>query len=223
MYIEDDLLPLSGLQHMAFCERQCALIHIEQLWEENRLTAEGRLLHERVHEQTEETRHGLITVRGLPVRSLRLGVSGQADVVEFSRAGMNDSPDSLQLVGREGWWQVKPVEFKRGKAKPEACDRVQLCAQALCLEEMFGVSVPEGALFYGTPRRRTEIQFDAELRRATETLAARMHVLIESRVTPHAVLFPGCRSCSLKQQCLPETAGLGKSVSTYYKKWISRD
>ena len=124
MYTEDELLPLSGLQHMAFCERQWALIHIEQQWEENRLTAEGRVLHERVHEQTEETRKDLLTVRGLPVHSLRLGLAGQTDVVEFSRAAGEGGSGCLQLAGRRGWWSVQPVEYKRGKAKREACDRV---------------------------------------------------------------------------------------------------
>ncbi len=142
MYLEADLLPLSGLQHLGYCERQWALIHLEQQWAENRLTAEGRQMHEGAHEQREETRREVCVSRALPVRSLRLGVSGVVDVVEFR-------PKS------EGRTQPFPIEYKRGRPKPNRCDEVQLCAQALCLEEMLGVEVPTGAIFYGQPRRRT--------------------------------------------------------------------
>ncbi len=218
MYSEDELLALSGLQHFAFCQRQWALIHLEQQWVENRLTAEGRVLHERVHESTEEARGDLVVVRGLPVHSLRLGLSGQTDVVEFSRVSGGEEGTSVQLVGRVGWWRMQPVEYKRGKAKREACDRVQLCAQALCLEEMFGVTVREGALFYGTPRRRTGVAFDARLRDQTEGLAAKMHSMWKGGVTPAAVYFKGCESCSLKERCLPE---MRSSVTAYYRTLLS--
>jgi len=139
-YTEDDLIPISALQHFVFCERQCALIHIEQAWTENRLTAEGRLLHERVHDQGGESRAGVRIERGLPLRSLRLGLVGVADVVEFHPLS-------------EGGWRPFPVEYKRGKPKRNACDEIQVCAQALCLEEMLGVRIPAGALFYGKTHR----------------------------------------------------------------------
>jgi CRISPR-associated exonuclease Cas4 len=164
MFGEDDLLPLSGLQHLLFCERQWALIHIEQQWAENRLTQEGRVLHERVHESGTEARPDVVVARGLRIRSLRLGLSGETDVVEFHRAeGTRDG--AIQLEGRAGWWTPFPVEYKRGRPKSDAWDEVQLCAQALCLEETFGVVIPAGALFYGTKRRHTQVDFDAPLKR----------------------------------------------------------
>jgi CRISPR-associated exonuclease Cas4 len=195
LYDEADLLPLSALQHLMFCERQCALIHIEQAWQENRLTAEGRVMHERAHEGGSESRGLVRTARGLRVRSLRLGLIGQADVVEFPK----DSPPL-------------PVEYKRGKPKANRCDEVQLCAQAMCLEEMLGVAVPCGALFYGKPRRRTEVVFDAGLRKLTETTAARLHALIHRGETPPPVYEKKCESCSLMTLCQPK---LKRSVDTY--------
>jgi CRISPR-associated exonuclease Cas4 len=176
LYAEDDLLPLSGLQHLVFCERQWALIHIEQVWAENRLTAQGRVLHERTHEAGAESRPGLRVARGLRLRSLRLGLAGQADVVEFHAALAG-----VALTGEEGLWRPFPVEYKRGRPKPDRCDEVQLCAQALCLEEMFECAIAAGALFYGTPRRRLEVEFDAALRVETERLAVCMQELYRER------------------------------------------
>ncbi|MCL2659036.1 MAG: CRISPR-associated protein Cas4 [Acidobacteriaceae bacterium] len=181
----DDALPLSGLQHLAFCPRQWALIHLEQAWSENRLTAEGRLMHERADLPGQTRRHDLRTVRGLDLASRRLGLSGRADVVEFL-------PEPF------------PVEYKRGKKKPSDCDLVQLCAQALCLEEMLGCSVPRGAIFYGEPRRRLAVEFTAELRRRTEALVAEMHRLYNAHETPPAHPGTYCRSCSLVDLCLPQ-------------------
>jgi CRISPR-associated exonuclease Cas4 len=197
-YCEDDLLPISALQHLRFCERQWGLIHIEQQWDENRLTAEGRVLHERVHEGSAEARPGVVIARGLHVRSLRLGLSGIADVVEFHRDAAG-----IALVGREGRWRPFPVEYKRGRAKRDSCDEVQLCAQALCLEEMFGVTIEAGALFYGLPRRRCHVAFDARLQGETEALARRMHELCRVGITPPAVYSKKCESCSLYDRCLP--------------------
>lgn len=193
MYAEDDLLPISALQHLLFCERQCALIHIEGLWAENRLTVEGRHLHDKAHDGPDETRAGVRLARGLSLRSLRLGLAGRADVVEFHPAA---SP--------AGTPRPFPVEYKRGKPKRDDSDRVQLCAQALCLEEMLAVEVPLGALFYGTTRRRLDVHFDAGLRGRTEEAAARLHELIASGRTPRAVREPKCESCSLLDVCLPD-------------------
>ncbi|MEM5790240.1 MAG: CRISPR-associated protein Cas4, partial [Syntrophobacteraceae bacterium] len=170
MYHEDDLLPLSALQHLIFCERQCALIHVEQAWEENRLTTEGMLLHERVHEVGAETRAGVRIERGVALRSLKLGLTGKADVVEFHREGRA--------------WLPFPVEYKRGKPKPDECDLVQLCAQAMCLEEMLCIDVPEGAIFYGQPRRRLEVVFDDGLRNRTAAAAKALHEMIAEGRTP---------------------------------------
>ena len=142
MYTEDDLLPLSGLQHLLFCERQCALIHIEQAWAENRFTAEGRIMHERVHKEDRESRGDIRVEYSMPLRSLRLGLIAKADVVEFHRnRGLSD-----------GKWIPFPVEYKRGKPKKDNADKVQLCAQALCLEEMLDVEVTSGALFIVDPK-----------------------------------------------------------------------
>jgi CRISPR-associated exonuclease Cas4 len=173
MFSEDELLPISALQHLLFCPRQCALIHTEQLWAENLLTAEGRIAHEKVDEEGAETRSGRRIVFGLPLRSFRLGLVGKADVVEFSGG------DGGQAI-------VFPVEHKRGRPKQKDCDRVQLCAQAVCLEEMLGVTVAEGALFYGKTRRREDVAFDAGLRGLTEETALELHRLLDSGITPRA-------------------------------------
>jgi CRISPR-associated exonuclease Cas4 len=210
MFDEDDLLPLSGLQHLVFCERQWALIHVEQVWSENQLTAEGRELHDRAHEAGSESRPGLRIARGLRLRSLRLGLSGQADVVEF-RA----SPGGSRLPDAEGLWQPFPVEYKRGRPKRDRCDEVQLCAQALCLEEMFDSEIPAGALFYGTPRRRRDVAFSASLRAETEALAARMHLLYSARTTPRAAYEPKCERCSLLALCMPKTLASAHAVERY--------
>ena len=208
MFDEDDLLPISALLHLLFCERQCALIHIEQLWEENRLTVEGRHLHERADDGRRETRGARRIARALPLRSLRLGLSGRADVVEFHDDG--------------GVMRAFPVEYKRGQPKLDRSDEVQLCAQAICLEEMLGLAIPGGALFYGTTRRRTEVPFDAELRAVTETAAARLHALISAGITPPAVRAPKCDGCSLLDVCLPAPALRARSASEYIERVLSR-
>ena len=208
MYNEDDLLPLSALQHILFCERQCALIHIEQAWAENLFTAEGRIMHERVHTADRESRGDIRIEFGMWLRSLRLGLIGKADVVEFHR-----KPDSLK-AGSEVWVPF-PVEYKRGKPKKDNCDKVQLCAQALCLEEMINVEVPCGALFYGKKRRRTDVVFDSGLRQQTEDTAIRLHKLIASGRTPKPVYTPKCDSCSLAKICLPKTIERKRSVKRY--------
>lgn len=210
MFTEDDLLPISALQHLQFCERQWGLIHLEQQWEENRLTAEGRVLHDRVHESDSEARPGIVIARGLPIHSLRLGLSGQANVVEFHAA-----QNGVEVPGRRGLWRPFPIEYKRGKPKSGYCDEVQLCAQALCLEEMFTTAIQTGALFYGTNRRRTEVPFDAALRKRTEELAARMHQLYAARITPPAVYAKKCNNCSLYNRCLPRTASKRGTVARY--------
>jgi len=214
VFTEDDLLPLSGLQHLLFCERQWALIHIEQQWEENRLTQEGRVLHERVHESGTEARPGTVVARGLRARSLRLGLAGETDVVEFQRAEAGGA-GAIELEGRKGWWTPFPVEYKRGRPKADAWDEVQLCAQALCLEETFGVTIPAGALFYGTNRRRTPVPFDAALREQTEGLARRMHELYAAGTTPQAVYAKKCERCSLIERCMPKMSTRRRDVARY--------
>ena len=214
VYSEDELLPISGLQHLRFCERQWALIHIEQQWEENRLTAEGRILHDRVHEAGTESRPGVVTARGLHLHSLRLGLTGQADVVEFHQVD-GEPEGAMQLPDRSGWWRPFLVEYKRGRPKADSCDEVQLCAQAMCLEETFGVAIGSGALFYGKSRRRSEVQFDGELRSQTEQLARRMHELYSAGVTPRAVYSKKCEKCSLYDRCLPRATSRRATVARY--------
>jgi CRISPR-associated exonuclease Cas4 len=200
---EADLVPLSALQHYLFCPRQCALIHVEQIWEESGLTAEGRLLHERVDEGGMERRRDVKRVFGLPIRCLRLGLVGKADVVEFHRQA-------------DGRWMPYPVEHKRGRKKEEDWDRVQLCAQALCLEEMLGVSVPEGALFYGKEQRREVVALGDALRREAEEVAAAVHRMLANGRTPPPQYAPKCDSCSLLKVCLPRgVGGRGNRVARY--------
>lgn len=213
MYSEDELLPLSALQHMLFCERQCALIHIEHAWEENRLTVEGKNMHERVHDLSTENRPGLRIARGLRLRSLRLGLVGMADVVEFH---LNSETSDLKSSG-----QPFPVEYKRGKPKSDHCDEVQLCAQALCLEEMLGIPIPVGALFYGTTRRHQDVSFSESLRALTVQTADRLHALLDAGVTPPAVYSPKCDHCSLLNHCLPKNVAQGKSAIQYLSKALS--
>ncbi len=212
----EELLPISGLQHLAFCARQCALIHLERAWTENVLTAEGRLMHERVHSDESETRGDLRIVRGLPLVSRRLGLSGVADVIEFHR----DANSPLRLEKYSGTWRVYPVEYKRGKQKKGDHDEVQLCAQAICLEETLGVSIPEGSLFYGKTRNRTVVPLDKTLRNKTERLAAEFHQLMQSGVTPPPSAGEHCKSCSLADECMPD---LKRKAADYVAKMIEEN
>ena len=219
MFTEDDLLPISALQHLAFCERQWALIYLEQVWSDNQLTAEGHLDHERAHREESEVRADLRIARGLRVHSFRLGLTGMTDVVEFVRKPEcvigPFGPEALALEGVKGWWSPMPVEYKHGKPKAGNCDSVQLCGQALCLEEMLGVRINEGAMFYGLPRRRTSVAFDDKLRRETESLAVRLHECYKSGVTPAPVFGKKCKNCSLFDDCLPEIT-MSKTASGRY-------
>lgn len=207
-YVEDDLLPISALQHLLFCERQCALIHVEGLWAENRLTVEGRHLHAKAHDGPDETRRGVRVTRGLGLRSFRLGLIGKADIVEFEPP---EPPYS----------RVFPVEYKRGKPKRDHSDRVQLCAQALCLEEMLGATVPGGSLFYGVTRRRFDVVFDGALRKLTADTALRLHALVHAGRTPLARREPKCDKCSLLHLCLPDALGR-RSVASYLEQSLAK-
>lgn len=206
VYADVEFLPLSALQHYIFCPRQCALIHVEQVWVENRLTAEGRVMHDYVHEQTAESRKDIRIERGMPLRSVVLGLIGKADVVEFNRIS--------------GKWLPYPVEYKRGKPKKDNSDKVQLCAQAMCLEEMLHVSIPMGSLFYGSTHRRTDIAFDVDLRTGTSDTAQQLHNLIASGKTPPAHYEKRCENCSLLEICLPRCVGDTARVSEYLDKII---
>jgi CRISPR-associated exonuclease Cas4 len=221
MYTEEELLPISALQHMAFCERQAALIHIEGLWEENVLTVEGEQLHERVHDQDADTIHGIRTVRGLRVRSLRLGLIGVADVVEFRQVSNLEEGVPMLSIG-PGLWQPYIIEYKRGKPKLDRSDEVQLCAQAMCLEEMLGASILESSFFYGLPRRRQTASLDSVLRQETEEMVKKVRQLILSGITPAPDYNRRCRRCSLIDQCLPKVSGSPKRVARYIARMTGK-
>lgn len=197
---EEDYLQLSGLQHFAFCRRQWALIHIEQQWAENLRTVDGSILHEKAHDgAAREKRGDLLITRNMSVHSSELGISGSCDVVEFLR-----SPEGISLRGQEGLWQPYPVEYKRGSPKTTDADRLQLCAQAMCLEEMLCCDIPEAAIFYGEIRRREVIDLDESLRGRVRRHLEEMHELYRRSHTPKAKPGKSCNACSLKELCLPK-------------------
>lgn len=195
----DEYLPMSGIQHFCFCRRQWALIHVEQQWAENLRTAEGQLQHARAHEEASEKRGGLLVVRGMRVNAHRLGLTGICDVVEF-RA----DPHGVPLHGRSGRWLPMPVEYKHGAEKGHDADRLQLCAQAIALEEMLVCSISQGALFYQQTRRREIVPITPELREKTQRMAEEMHHYFSRGYTPKGKPGAFCNACSLKELCLPK-------------------
>lgn len=212
------MLPLSGIQHFAFCRRQWALIHLEDQWAENLRTVEGQLLHSRAHEDGLRERRGdVLTVRGLAVFSRRLGLSGKCDVVQFHADGAG-----VPLQGEDGLWRPFPVEYKRGAPKSDDADRLQLCAQGMCLEEMLCCQVPEGALYYGETRRREHVPFTQELRAQVEAMAAEMHDYARRGYTPKVKPRKGCAACSLKEICLPALKR-APSAAAYLHERISQE
>jgi CRISPR-associated exonuclease Cas4 len=200
LFAEDQLIPISALQHWLYCPRQCALIHLEQAWAENRFTEEGKVMHSRAHEAPGESRPGVRITRGLPVHSLRLGLSGQCDVVEFHADG-----------------RIRPVEYKRGKPKTHRADEVQLCAQAVCLEEMRGVRIDDGCLYYGERRRRTEVDFDPELRDLVAATATAVHGCFAGGTTPLAEYEARrCDACSLIDICQPQSLRFRRGAAAWF-------
>ena len=218
-YTPDDLLPLSGIQHFLFCRRQWALIHVEQQWKENVLTTEGKLLHQRVDDPFfTETRNGKITARAVPVASYRLGLSGVCDVVEFS-----ESPEGVQLPGRAGLYLPAPVEYKRGREKHDPMDEAQLCAQAMCLEEMLAVSIPIGWLYYGETRHRAAVELTAELRDLVHKMSAEMHDYFQRGYTPKVKTSKACKACSLADICLPGLQEKAVPASRYIRQQLESE
>lgn len=221
MYSEDDLLQLSGIQHMAFCERQWALIHIEQVWAENSRTLEGKYLHEKADDPFKnETRNDLRIVRAMPIVSYKLGLSGVADVVEFHKVENPSEVIAVKLNKRKGRWQPYPVEYKRGRPKPDDRDAVQLCAQAICLEQMLEISIAHGFLFYGQTRHREQIEFNRVLRTRVEELAGKMQKMFAEGETPRAQKGKHCSQCSLIEQCQPNLTIRHRSVEAYLKRML---
>lgn len=207
----DDYLMLSGIQHFAFCKRQWALIHLEQFWKENHFTFQGRQMHKNVDNPCfTESRGDVLISRAVPLVSHDLKITGIADVVEFHR-----SESGISIPGKQGFWSVLPVEYKVGKKKAGDWDNVQLCAQALCLEEMCRCSISRGSIYYGKTRRRVDVVFDDELRNLVRELVSQMYELYDSESTPRAVYEKHCESCSLIDFCLPHASERNVSVGSY--------
>jgi len=217
-YSDEDLLSLSGIQHFAFCQRQWALIHIEKQWSENLRTVEGKQLHERVdNPDFFEARGGLLTTRSVPLVSHTLGFYGVADMVEFNAVKEN----GVILNGRTGKWLPVPIEYKRGKPKKNTIDEVQLCTQAICLEEMLSTNIECGYIFYGETKHRTKVMFEEELRNQVKNFSEQMHSMFERQFTPKADMADkNCKSCSLVEVCLPKLDTKKSSVSNYVTKYL---
>lgn len=204
-YLDEELLMLSGIQHFAFCERQWALIHIENQWVENLRTVEGKLLHQRVDDPYfTESRGDVKTVRSVPLLSKTLGLYGIADVIELHKN-----------TGHKSGVNYSIVEYKRGKPKPDDRDEVQLCAQAICLEEMLDITLDFGYMYYGETKHRHKVEFDQPLRTRVKTLAEQMHLLYLKGETPLAVKSKRCKNCSMADVCLPKLGRSSKKAETY--------
>lgn len=218
-YKEDDLLMLSGIQHMAFCERQWALIHIEKQWHENVRTVEGRQIHEKVDDpEFFESRGDILISRSIPIISHKLGLYGVADMVQFHRT--NRKEEGILIENRVGRWIPVPIEYKRGRPKDDAVDDVQLCAQAIALEEMLHVSISRGYIYYAQTRHRIEVKLDEKLRAFVQELALKMHDMFQSGITPNAVYKKHCKNCSLYEVCMPKITSREKDVARYIQKFI---
>ena len=214
-YKEDDYLMLSGIQHFKFCRRQWALIHIEQQWAENVHTVIGELMHKKVHDpMSKEKRKDTIIVRALPIASRKMGISGECDVVEFHKC-----EDGISLFGHRGLYSVFPVEYKQGKPKITEEDKLQLTAQAMCLEEMLLCKIEKGYLFYGETRRRTEVLFSSDMLSTVKAFCEEMHKLYLKQYTPKVKISKKCNACSLKDICLPKL-NQNPSVDEYFDKYL---
>lgn len=215
---DSDYLLISGLKHFAYCRRRWALVHIEQLWSENALTMDGQFMHERVHDsEFTEKRGRLLLSRGMAVKSNRLGITGECDMVE-----LEESPDGVPIIGRPGTYLVYPVEYKHGRPENSHADEWQLCAQAMCLEEMLCTEIPEGAIYYGELRRRQTVPLTDELRSAVKAALSEMHELMKRQYTPKVRPKKSCSNCSMRDICHPEL--LGKvSASQYVQRILTED
>lgn len=217
-YKEEDFLMLSGIQHYVFCKRQWALIHVEQQWAENVRTVEGNLMHEKVHDTFRgEKRGNCIFSRGMPVFSRELGVSGACDMVEF-----HGKADGISITGREGTYELVPVEYKRGSPKASEEDILQLVAQALCLEEMFCCVIPVGYLYYGETKRRLAVEITKEQKERVKTLYEQMHQMYDRKHTPKGKREKRCNACSLKDLCLPVLCK-NQSAKAYVETTLAKE
>ncbi len=209
----EEYLSLSGIQHFSFCRRQWALIHLEQEWEENILTFKGRDFHEKANDPFfVEKRGEKVISRAVPIVSHQLKLYGVADIIEFQK-----QDNGIELNGRSGLWWPMPVEYKVGKPKLDNWDKLQLCAQAICLEEMFDLSLQVGAIYYGKTRRRLDVPLDNLLRTETKETVDLMYEVFETGLTPKAEHFSSCERCSLIKVCVPKLQSADK-VSSYLNK-----
>lgn len=216
MYSEDDLIPISTVQDYTFCPRRAALVMLERLWADNAATREGTHLHRKASRGVSEWVDGVLITRSLPLRSLQWGVIGVADVVEFHPAASETPPEEvISLTSRPGCWTVFPIEYKRGKLRHEASFIHQLCAQALCLEEMLTVHVPRGTIFFGKTRRRLDIEFTPALRQKTLEIVARIHQMAQSQHTPLAAFEKKCNFCAMYDHCSPQSLKSARSLQNY--------
>lgn len=214
-YTEDEMLMLSGIQHFAFCPRQWGLIHIEQAWADNHFTVEGQILHERVDDPFYRTKsENALVLRAYKVQSPSLGVYGVCDALELKKSDGQD--DGIKLPKYDGYWSLYPVEYKRGKSKPTPVDELQLVAQAICLEEEFDCHIDFGYIYYGEERHRTKVMFDDKLRFHCQQVCYQMHEVFSMGKTPAPTVTPACKSCSLKELCMPELAKK-QTVNKYLK------
>lgn len=214
-YNEEDYLQISGLQHFCFCRRQWALIHIEQMWADNLRTAEGNILHAKAHDSSAHERRGdLLITRDMRVFSASLGISGACDVVEFRRHS-----NGVTLYGQQGLYLPYPVEYKHGSPREDHANELQLCAQAMCLEEMLCCDIPEGALYFGDTHHRVNVKFTEELRKEVQDDLLEMHRLYQKQYTPKVKTTKSCNACSLKELCVPKLMRK-KSVASYLKEHL---
>jgi CRISPR-associated exonuclease Cas4 len=217
-YKEEDYLKLSGIQHFAFCRRQWALIHIENQWEENVRTVEGQIIHDKAHDKfSAEARGDILISRGMPIYSASLGISGECDVVEFHR-----SPEGINIAGKDGLFDVVPIEYKRGEEKQDEIDELQLATQAMCLEEMLCCTIPRGYLYYHETRHRVAVNISTELRKQVMEMLNEMHQMYHRGYTPHVKRAKKCNACSLKHICLPELSTV-KSVRKYIEEYMTEE
>lgn len=219
MYTDDDLLMLSGIQHYAFCPRQWAIAYVDQQWEDNYLTIEGAWLHRNVDDPFNmEYDNGTVILRSVPVKSHELGLYGIADLLELHPLSDDATTKPFVISNYPGEWTVLPIEYKHGRAKADDTDEVQLCAQAMCLEEMYGIEILQGAFFYGATRRRTYVSFNDKLRKHVKTLSDTMHKLFTVGNIPNAKYENKCRSCSLSDICMSQDMRNAVSVKEYLKQ-----
>jgi CRISPR-associated exonuclease Cas4 len=216
MYSEDDMLMLSGIQHYKFCPRQWALIHIEQQWNENRLTTEGNILHKHVDDPFYRQKCGdYINLRSVNIASKELGLYGITDVIELHPT--QNKKNSISHSKYSGRWIPYPIEYKHGKPKRNHIDEVQLTAQAMCLEEEYQITIYEGAFYYAEIRRRVEVSFTQELRDIVRNCVKEMHTIYETKQIPKSKYHNYCDKCSMINICMPSKKGDTKA-SYYLKK-----